>query len=106
MRQNSRRMSGLSVMYGEAFDIPIADLDAAEKHRWAVAGPEAYPQAIRVNPGRAVRPALPWELELLEGSLRAIPAFLAAKIDSQTQVVPTAKGEITVRLGRLADVGP
>jgi len=103
---NSRRMSGLSLMYGEAFDISVADLDAAEKHRWPVAAPEAYPQAIRVNPGRAVRPALPWELELLEGALRAIPAFLAAKTASQTQTVPTAKGEVTLRLSRLDDVAP
>jgi hypothetical protein len=102
----SRRMSGLSVMYGEAFEIPIADLDAAEKHGWPVAAPEAYPEAIRVNPGRAVRPALPWELELVEGCLRAIPDFLAEKTASQTQSVPTAGGEITLQLSWLADAGP
>ena len=72
----SRQTTGLSVMYGEAFEIPIADLDAAERHGWPVAGPEAYPNPIYVNPGRSMRPPLAWELELLEGCLRAIPQFL------------------------------
>lgn len=96
--ESSRRMSGLSLMYGEAFEIPVADLDAAEKHGWPVAAPEAYPEVIRVNPGRAIRPALPWELELLEGCLRAIPEFLAAKTGAQAHTVATAKGNLTLRL--------
>lgn len=99
--ENSRRMSGLSLMYGEAFEIPVADLDAAETYGWPVAAPEAFPNVIRVNPGRAIRPALPWELELLEGCLRAIPPFLAAKTACQTHTVSTAKGELTLRLSWL-----
>jgi len=101
--EDSRRTSGLSLMYGEAFEIPVTDLDAVEKHGWPVAAPEAYPEAIRVNPGRAIRPALPWELELLEGCLKAIPVFLAAGTSPQTPIVHTAKGELPLRLSWLDD---
>jgi hypothetical protein len=103
--EDSRRTSGLSLMYGEAFEIPISDLDAVEKYGWPVAAPEAYPEAIRVNPGRAIRPALPWELQLLEGCLKAIPGFLAARTSPRTQTVRTAKGELTLRLSWLEEVG-
>jgi len=101
--EGARRTSGLSLMYGEAFEIPISDLDAVERHGWPVAAPEAYPQAIRVNPGRAIRPALPWELELLEGSLKAIPGFRAAGASPREEIERTAKGELPLRLSWLDD---
>ena len=69
----------MSLMFSEAFEINVRDLDAAERHGWPVAGPEAYPLVLRINPGLAVRAPLVWELELLEGCLRAIPEFLAEK---------------------------
>lgn len=102
--ENFRRTTGLSVMYGEAFEIPIPDLEAIEKHHWPVAGPEAYPNPIRVNPGRSVRPPLAWELELLEGCLRAIPQFLAEKTAGRELVVPVASGELKMRLTRMEGV--
>ncbi len=101
--EGARRTSGLSLMYGEAFEIPISDLDAVEKHGWPVAAPEAYPEAIRVNPGRAIRPALPWELELLEGCLKALPRFLAAGASPWEEPICTAKGDLPLRLSWLDD---
>ncbi len=99
----SRQATGLSVMYGEAFEIPIADLDAAERHGWPVAGPEAYPNPIYVNPGRSMRPPLAWELELLEGSLRAIPQFLGLGATHATIRVPASRGDLTFQLSRMED---
>ncbi len=96
-----RSSSAISLTFGEAFEISPTDLDAAEKHGWPVAGPEAYPCAIRVNPGRAVRPPLAWELELLEGCLRAMPEFVARKDKSASVTVPTASGGLTLDLARL-----
>lgn len=96
--ENARRTSALSLMYGEPFEIAPADLDAAEKHGWTVAGPEAYPQAIRVNPGQAVRPPLAWELELLTGCLRAIPDFARKGNAGESKTVPVASGELALRL--------
>ena len=74
--EHARGMSVLSLMYGEAFEMPARDLDAAEQFGWPVAGPEAYPLILRVNPGLATRPPLGWELELMEASLHdpRIPA--------------------------------
>ena len=92
----SRQATGLSVMYGEAFEIPIADLDAAERHGWPVVGPEAYPNPIYVNPGRSMRPPLAWELELLEGCLRAIPQFLESGAASATIKVHGLAGRLDV----------
>ena len=97
----SRQATGLSVMYGEAFEIPIADLDATERHGWPVAGPEAYPNPIYVNPGRSMRPPLAWELELLEGSLRTIPQFLKSGKPSATIKVAGSRGSLTLQLSQM-----
>jgi hypothetical protein len=74
--QHARRASTISLTFGEAYDISPVDVDAAAAHGWHVAGPEAYPCILRVNPGVAFRTLLKWELELLEGCLLAIPKFL------------------------------
>jgi len=98
----NRRNSGLSVMYGEAFEIAIPDLDAAEENGWPVAGPEAYPMILRVNPGMAVRPPLAWELELAAGCLRAIPSFLTRSERGPARMtVPVATGELDLELSWL-----
>jgi hypothetical protein len=96
--ENTRGMSALSMMFSEVFDISFRDLDAAEKHGWTVAGPEAYPLVIRVNPGLAIRPPLVWELELLEGCLRTIPEFLTEKAATCSKTVLVTSGELTLRL--------
>jgi len=70
--------TGLTVMFGEGFEIPAIDYDWIETHGFEVAGPEAWPQPVRQNPGMNLRPPLVWELELLTGCLRDVPAFIAA----------------------------
>lgn len=93
-----RRTSAISVLFGEAFEMPFADLDAIDEHPWPIAAPEAYPHAYRINPGLAVRPLLPWELELLEAVLRAIPKFLADDSPEQAVAVQTGAGPLQIRL--------
>ncbi len=100
---NFRRTSAISVTFNEAFDVPVADLEAAEKHGWPVAGPEAYPCAMRVNPGQSIRPPLAWELQLLEAALRALPAFLDRKQPQAALAVPAAGEELTLELRLLED---
>jgi tetratricopeptide (TPR) repeat protein len=99
----SRQATGLSIMFGEAFEIPIADLDAAEHHGWPVAGPEAYPNPIYVNPGRSMRPPLAWELELLEGCLQAIPQFLEQGMADTTIQVAGSRGNLTLQLSQMSE---
>jgi hypothetical protein len=68
--------SAISVLFSEAFEVPVADTLAAEQHHWELAGPEAYPLILCADPGTDVRPIEPWELQLLEGCLCTIPEFV------------------------------
>ena len=101
--ENARSTSALSVTYGEAIEIATDDLEAAEEHGWPVAGPEAYPQAMRVNPGHSARPPLAWELELLAGCLTALPEFLKHGTQSATVEVQVVSGELTLCLTRMGE---
>jgi len=85
-------------MFSEAFEMPVRDLDATEKYGWPVAGPEAFPLVIHINPGFAIRPPLAWELELLEGCLRAIPDFVTEKNAVLVKTVAAVSRELTARL--------
>jgi hypothetical protein len=58
---------------------------------------------MRVNPGRAVRPPLAWELELLEGCLRVIPDFIAEEVWESVRIVPVASGELTLQLSWMSE---
>jgi tetratricopeptide (TPR) repeat protein len=99
--ENARGMSALSLMFSEAFEMPVRDLDAVEKHGWPVAGPEAYPLVMHVDPGLATRPPLAWELEVLEGCLRSIPDFLKQNDASFVKMVPITSGKLELRLARV-----
>ncbi len=100
--QDRRRgTSALSLMYTEAFHVAPKDLEAAERYRWPVAGPEAYPIVIRINPGMAIRSPLVWELELLEACLRSIPEFVRQSEIELVRTVRVASGEAVVKLSRI-----
>jgi hypothetical protein len=101
--EHARHTSAITVTFGEAFEMPIRDVDAAERNGWPLVSPDAYPCAMRVNPGRTVRPLLAWELELLEGSLRAIPDFVAEEVWESVRTVPAAAGELTLQLAWVAE---
>ncbi len=97
-----RRHAGLSIMYGEPFEISVRDLDAAEKNHWPIAAPEGYPIIVRMNPGMAIRPPLSWELELAEACLRAIPCFVRREVRTAARMmVPTANGDLDLEVAWL-----
>jgi hypothetical protein len=98
-----RRTSALSLTYGEPFEIAPEDFDQAQEHGWPVAGPEAYPCVLRVNPGMALRTPLKWELELLEACLRAIPDFLGTRAEQAEIAVDASSGAFMLRLERLEE---
>lgn len=64
--ENARLSAGLTVV-GEKNDLVPADGEAAKKHAWRVAAPNAYPSVYRMEQGLSMRPPLAWELQLLEG---------------------------------------
>ena len=93
-------MSVLSLMFSEAFDIAVRDLAAAERHGWAVAGPEAYPLVLRINPGHGGAAAIGMGTK---SSSRAVsgqsPSSWPRKTAAAAKtVVAAASGELTVRL--------
>jgi len=100
--KNARRTVGTSVTFGEEWDIPVADLDAAKKYGWQVARPDAYPEVLHKERGLSVRPPLAWELDLLEGCLRAVPDFVSRhQQDDQARekfTVPVASGQLKLVL--------
>lgn len=76
---HTRRAVVLTLTYGEATDLAVKDLDALERHGWKLAGPEAYPWIYKKERGKSIRPPLAWELELMEGCLRAVPDFVKCR---------------------------
>ena len=99
---NFRQSVATTVTFGEAWDIPVADLEAAQRHGWPVARPDAYPEIFHKERGLSLRPPLAWELELLEGCLRAIPDFVSRhKQDDparEEMTVPLASGPLHLAL--------
>jgi tetratricopeptide (TPR) repeat protein len=92
--ENARATVGTSVVFGEESDLPPSDLDAVKRYGWKVARPDAYPSSFHKERGLSTRPPLAWELELMEGCLRAVPDF----VNRHKQDDP-AREEFTVSAG-------
>ena len=75
---------------------------AAQRHGWPVARPDTYPSASHKERGLALRPPLAWELELLEGCLRAVPEFVIRRRQDdpagEEMTVPVASGQLKLVL--------
>jgi hypothetical protein len=99
---NARRSVGTSVIFCEEVDMPLGDVEAAKRYGWAVVGPDAYPDVMHKEQGHSFRRPLAWELELLEGCLRAIPEFLARRRQGdptpEELTVAVASGELKLVL--------
>ena len=105
--ENARETVTLTLLFGDETEISVLDLEAVRKHGWDVAGPEAYPLIFRKERGMTIRPPLAWELELMEGCLRAIPAFLARHrpdhLSKHKMTVPVVLGTLTLILSWVAE---
>jgi hypothetical protein len=98
---SARLTASLTVVFGGPEDLSPAELEAVRRHGWRVAGPDAYPQAYRTEPGLSFRPPLAWELLLLEGCLRALPQFVRKKTRRLVPLalaVPVADGDLPLVL--------
>jgi tetratricopeptide (TPR) repeat protein len=104
---NARQSVATTVTFGEAWDTPVADLEAAQRHGWPVARPDAYPEVFHKERGLSVRPPLAWELELLEGCLRAVPEFVIRRRQGdpagEEMAVPVASGPLKLALSWVAE---
>jgi hypothetical protein len=88
--------------FGEEWTIPVADLEAAKKYGWPVVRPDAYPDVFHKERGMATRRPLAWELELMEGCVRAVPNFVTRRIQDDPAreeiTVPVASGPLKLVL--------
>jgi tetratricopeptide (TPR) repeat protein len=107
--ESARQTVGTSVTFGEEWDVPVADLEAAKKHGWEVARADAYPEVIHKERGLSSRPPLAWELELMEGCLRAVPEFVARHPQGEPAreeiTVPVASGPLKLVLSWVGEEG-
>jgi hypothetical protein len=107
--ENGRKSVATTVTFGEAWDIPVADLEAAQQYGWTVARPDAYPELFHKERGLSMRPPLAWELELLEGCLRAIPDFVSRRPQddptTEEMTVPVATRQMRLALAWVAEDG-
>jgi hypothetical protein len=105
--ENTRLTVATTVIFGKASEIPVADLDKAERHGWKVAGPEAYPWFFHKERGQSLRPLLDWEIELMEACLRAVPDFVARHPQhdpaQEEMIVPVASGAVPMTLSWVVD---
>lgn len=105
--ENARLTTALTVIFGNKEDLSEADLEAAQHYGWKVAGRKGYPSVYRKEPGLSMRPPLVWEVELLEGCLRAIPDFVKRhhRVDAAREevTVPVASGDLRLALSWMAE---
>jgi hypothetical protein len=96
-----------TVLFGEEWELAPADVDAARRHGWPVARPDAYPSVFHKDRGLSLRPPVAWELELLEGCLRSIPEFVRRhRQDDPARVevtVPVASGPVRLTLSWIGE---
>jgi hypothetical protein len=74
--QLMRKMTAMSVTFGEPDLLSFPDLDAISSHGWPIAGPDAYPLVMKTIPPGELRPLSAAELALLAAALRTLPDFV------------------------------
>jgi tetratricopeptide (TPR) repeat protein len=108
-KDNARESVTTSVTFEEEWGVPVADLDAAQRYGWKVARPDAYPEVFHKERGLSRRPPLAWELELLEGCLRAVPGFVERRRQDdptrEEMTIPVASGELKLVLSWVVEEG-
>jgi tetratricopeptide (TPR) repeat protein len=103
-RSEQESYDGLSVLFGEEDAVAPADLDAIEQFGWPVATPEAYPDALRIHPGRRVETPSAAEIRFLSAALLAITRLAQHKEPTTTVASPGIELKAT-RLGWVGKIG-
>jgi hypothetical protein len=100
--KSARLTVATTVTFGDETEIPPADVTAGRRYGWKVARRDAYPSIFHKNLGMSARPPPDWELELMEGCLRAIHEFVKRRPQDdptpEETTVPVASGSLKLRL--------
>ena len=75
-----------------------ADLYVVERHGWPVPTPEAYPVALRFEPGRQPQSPSGEDVQYLDCCLQAIPDFVRRGADAKTYEVESNGKRVKMRL--------
>jgi len=89
-----------AVVFGELTEMPVEDAILFEDHGLPVAGPGAYPWAVRFRSKGRMERLSPRALAHTEAVLRALAETTEAEMDGGrwTRIVPAPDGPVTVRL--------
>jgi tetratricopeptide (TPR) repeat protein len=89
-----------AVVFGEITELPVEDAVLFEDHNLPVAGPGAYPWAVRFRSKARIERLSPRALAHTEAVLRALAATTEEEMDRGrwTRIVPAPDGPVTVRL--------
>ena len=82
------------------------DLYFVERNGWPVPTPEAYPVALRFEPGRQPQSPSGEDLEYIESCLQIIPDFVRRGVDAKTYEVETNGKRVKLRLSWTASTTP
>lgn len=74
--EHAAEMASTAVSFGPREDMHKDDLKAIKRNGWKIAGPEAYPEPMRTEPGMKMRTPTAEEMRVLDASLRAVPIFV------------------------------
>ena len=96
--RSSDELSGFSVIFDEITVMAPADLYLVERNGWPVSTPEAYPVALRFEPGRQPQSPSGEDLEYIESCLQVIPDFVRRGADAKTYEVETNGKRVKLRL--------
>ncbi|MCL4206925.1 MAG: hypothetical protein KJ000_30960 [Pirellulaceae bacterium] len=91
-------LSAFTVIFEEDAIMAPIDLTLVERRDWPIATPEAYPAAMRLEPGRTPQSPSSDDLVFIEGCLRTIPDFVASGHDAKSYEVTAADQRFKLRL--------
>lgn len=100
-------MRSVAVWFSPEHEVPFADLDEMEGKRWPVAGPEAYPVAVKMDPDDGADRPDADELRLLAAGLRGVAALASREMAPGGAELPLPAIHGARRVGvALAAAGP
>jgi hypothetical protein len=97
-KEAAQQLDGMSVQFGEEFDLAPRDSDAIVQFGWPVAAPEAYPLLLSVRPGAELVAPTPEELRIVTECLNGIATL--------SQSSPTPPAQHTGAAATITYLGP
>jgi len=79
-----KKITTVSLTFGEPTCMTFDDLDAIEKYNWQIVSPTAYPLLMKIIPPRKVGVPTASEIILTAAAMRTVPQFVARHMRTAT----------------------